>query len=334
MMRAVQIVNHDGPTSAFELTELPVPGPTHHLAPDGAVVIDVEAAGVSFPEVLQSRGGYQLSPDLPFVPGSEVGGRVRSAPAGSGFEVGDRVAAFTELGAFAEVATAPPWLTMRVPDNLDFGQAASLLLNYHTSYFAIVIRGRLERGQTLLVHGAAGGVGTAALQVAAGLGIKTIAVVSSEEKSAIARAAGADDVVLADGDWKAAAKEVGGVDGVLDPVGGDRILDTLRSLKEGGRLIVVGFTSGVIPQVRLNRVLLKNLDIVGVEWGYVYNHPDVNARIFAGVERLIDEGFINPIVNHRYPLERASEAVTLIDERRATGKVVLEIHPPAGQTRP
>jgi NADPH2:quinone reductase len=326
MMRAVQVVNHEGPASAFALAKLPIPPATHELAPEDAVLVDVEAAGVSFPELLQSYGRYQLQPDLPFVPGSEVAGRIRSAPGGSAFKPGDRVAAYTNLGAFAEVAAAPSWLTMPLAERLSFGQGAALLLNYNTAYFAMAIRGRLKRGDKMLVHGAAGGIGTAALQIAVGLGIRTIAVVSSEEKAEIARAAGAGEVVLADDDWKAAAKATGGVDAVLDTVGGDRVLDSLRSLCEGGRLIVVGFTSGVIPEVRLNRVLLRNLDVVGVEWGYVFSRPEVNRQIVDGVSRLVDQGFVTPIVNHRFPLEQAGEAVALFEERRATGKVVLELH--------
>jgi NADPH2:quinone reductase len=325
MMRAIQIVNESGPVSAFVVAEVPVPAATHPLAPYDAVLVDVRAAGVSFPELLQSYGRYQLRPDLPFVPGSEVAGYVRSAPDGSAFKPGDRVAAFTELGGFAEVAAAPSWLTVPLPDRLDFAQGAALILNYHTAFFAMVLRGRLERGQTVLVHGAAGGVGTAVLQVAAGLGINTIAVVSSSEKEEVARAAGAGTVLRVDDDWTGAAKDVGGVDAVLDTVGGDRVVDSLRALREGGRLIVVGFTSGVIPEVRLNRVLLRNLDIVGVHWGFGMKGPEVNQRIVDGVNELVREGFITPMVNHRFPLERAADAVALFEDRRATGKVVLEL---------
>src|SRR5207248_6503880 len=149
------------------------------------VVVDVHAAGVSFPEVLQTRGEYQIKPPLPFVPGSEVAGVVRSAPEGAEVSAGDRVAAFCMLGGFAEVAVAPDFLTFRLPDALDFAQGAGLVLNYHTAYFGLKLRGRLAEAETVLVHGAAGGVGTAALQVASGLGARTIAVVSSDEKERI-----------------------------------------------------------------------------------------------------------------------------------------------------
>src|SRR5919202_1058097 len=201
-MRAVQIANLDGPDRALELVDAPEPEPSHMLTPGAGVVVDVHAAGVSFPEVLQTRGEYQLKPPLPFVPGSEVGGVVRSAPDGAPVKPGDRVAAFCALGGFAELSVAPEFLTFKLPDALDFEQGAGLVLNYHTAYFALKLRGRLEDGETVLVHGAAGGVGTAALQVASGLGARTIAVVSSDEKEQVARAAGAEEVVRSDGPWR------------------------------------------------------------------------------------------------------------------------------------
>src|SRR5829696_1324636 len=192
-MRAIQIAELTGPDTALRLVELPEPEAVHPLCPPGeaAVVVDVHVAGVSFPEVLQTRGEYQFKPPLPFVPGSEVGGVVRSAPEGSGLVAGDRVAAFCALGAFAATAVAPAFFTFKLPDVLDFAQGASLVLNYHTAYFALVTRGRLRTGETVLVHGAAGGVGTAALQVAKGLGARTIAVVSNDDKERVARDAGA-----------------------------------------------------------------------------------------------------------------------------------------------
>src|SRR3954447_26502636 len=168
-MRAIQIVELSGPGS-LQLNDVPEPGPEHMLAPDGGVIVDVKAAGVSFPEVLQSRGEYQFKPPLPFVPGSEVAGTVRQAPEGSDLEEGDRVAAMCMLGGFAEVAVAPPFLTFKLHEELDFAQGAALVLNYHTAWFCLKLRGRLEADEWVLVHGAAGGVGTASIQVAKGLG--------------------------------------------------------------------------------------------------------------------------------------------------------------------
>jgi NADPH:quinone reductase len=330
-MRALQIVDLSGPASALKLVELPEPEPSHMLTPGSGVLVDVHAAGVSFPEVLQTRGEYQLKPPLPFVPGSEVGGTVRSAPEGSGLKEGDRVAACCMLGGFAEVAVAPDFLTFKLPDELDFAQGAGLVLNYHTAYFSLKLRGRLAEGESVLVHGAAGGVGTASLQIAKGLGARTFAVVSSDEKERVAREAGADEVVRSDGPWKDQVKELsgGGVDVIIDPVGGDRFTDSLRSLREGGRLVVVGFTGGSIPEVKVNRLLLNNAEVVGAGWGaYVMGKPQLNRDIGAAIDPLIAAGFVRPIIGERFPLEEASRALAVIDERRATGKVVLDVRRP------
>ena len=325
-MRALQITELSGPASALSLAELPDPDPTHMLTGQEGVVVDVQTAGVSFPELLQTRGEYQLKPPLPFVPGSEVGGVVRSAPAGAAVKPGDRVAAFCVLGGFAEVAVAPPFLTFPIGDELDLAQAAALILNYHTALFSLQRRGRLREGESVLVHGAAGGVGTASLQVAKGLGARTIAVVSTDEKERVAREAGADEVLRSDGPWKDQAKELGGVDLVLDPVGGDRFTDSLRSLREGGRLVVVGFTAGSIPEVRVNRLLLNNTEVIGAGWGaYAMAKPEVNREHGDTLARLIEAGFVRPIVGARFPLERASEALDLLDSRGALGKIVLDV---------
>jgi NADPH:quinone reductase len=327
-MKAIQIVDLTGPDSALELVDLPEPEPTHMLSPGEGVVIDVHCAGVAFPELLQTRGMYQIKPPLPFVPGSEVAGVVRKAPAGAAVETGDRVAAFCALGGFAEVAVAPPFLTFALPEELDFAQGAGLILNYHTAYFSLLTRGRLREGETVLVHGAAGGVGTAALQVAKGLGARTIAVVSSDAKQLVALQAGADHVVRSDGAWKDEAKELsgGGVEVVFDPVGGELFTDSLRSLREGGRLIVVGFAGGSIPEVKVNRLLLGNTEIIGAGWGgYAMSRPEVNEEIGAAINELIEQGFVRPIVGERFALERAADALRAIEERRATGKIVLDV---------
>jgi NADPH2:quinone reductase len=329
-MRAIQIAELTGPDSALRSVELPDPEPSHMLTPGSGVVVDVHCAGVSFPEVLQTRGQYQVKPEVPFVPGSEVAGVVRSAPDGAEVKEGDRVAACCLLGGFAEVTVAPAFLTFPLSEELDFAQGAGLILNYATAYFCLEMRGRLKEGETVLVHGAAGGVGTASLQVAKGLGARTIAVVSSDDKEKIAREAGADEVVRSDGAWKDEAKELsgGGVDVVIDPVGGDRFTDSLRSLGEEGRLVVVGFTGGSIPEVKVNRLLLNNTEVVGAGWGaFVMGKPDVNRQIGAEINRLVDEGFVRPIVGARFPPDQAAEALKLIDERRATGKVVLDMRP-------
>jgi NADPH2:quinone reductase len=327
-MRAIQIVEESGPDSALALVELPEPEPSHMLTPGEGVLVDVHCAGVSFPELLQTRGQYQMKPPLPFVPGSEVAGIVRSAPAGAQVSEGDRVAAFCALGGFAETAVAPEFFTFPLSDALEFDQGAALILNYHTAYFSLALRGRLKEGETVLVHGAAGGVGTAALQVAKALGARTIGVVSTEAKRRVAEDAGAGDTVLLGDTWKDEAVELsgGGVDVVLDPVGGDRFTDSLRSLRENGRVIVVGFTGGSIPEVKVNRLLLRNTEVVGAGWGaYVMGKPDLNREIGAAVNRMVDEGFIRPVVGERFPMDGAADALRSLDERRATGKVVLDV---------
>jgi NADPH2:quinone reductase len=323
-MRALQVTALEGP-DALELADVPEPEPSHLLTPGEGVVVDVEATAVSFPDVLQSRGLYQFKAEPPYVPGAEVAGTVRSAPDGSGLKEGDRVAAMTMLGGLADIAVAPAFLTFKLPDALDMAQGAALVMNYHTAYFGLKLRGQLKEGERVLVHGAAGGVGTAALQVAKGLGATTVAVVSSDEKERVAREAGADDVVRSDGPWKDQVVESGGVDVVYDPVGGDRFTDSLRSLREDGRVVVIGFTEGSIPEVKVNRLLLRNTSVVGAGWGaYVMGKPDLNREVGAELDRMIEAGAVNPIVGARFPFEQGADAFRLIDERKATGKVVVE----------
>ncbi|MCW2714469.1 MAG: Alcohol dehydrogenase zinc-binding domain protein [Frankiales bacterium] len=321
-MRAVQITSLNGP-SALEVVEVDEPT----AGPD-AVVIDVHVSGVTFPEVLQSRGAYQLKPELPFIPGSEVAGVVRSAPQGSGLEAGQRVAAFSGLGGFAEVVTASPAMVFPLPDRVSFEAGASLPMNYLTVHFGLVRRGQLKAGETVLVHGAAGGIGTAAVQLASALGAQVIGVVSSPEKVETARAAGAQDVVLVDG-FKDAVKELTGgrgVDLVVDPVGGDRFTDSLRSLGREGRLLVIGFTGGEIPQVKVNRLLLNNISVVGVGWGafWMGDVPFLQEQ-WADLLPLLEAGRLEPVLGRSFPLEQASQALLELDERRAAGKVLLAV---------
>ena len=321
-MRAVQITRLDGPT-ALEFGDLPEPA----ASPD-QVVVDVHAAGVTFPEVLQSRGLYQVKPDLPFVPGSEVAGVVRSAPEGSGLQSGQRVAAFPGLGGFAEVVAVQPELVFPLPDHVSFEAGASLPMNYLTVHFGLVRRGQLRQGETVLVHGAAGGVGTASVQLARALGAHVIAVTSSPEKAEVARAAGAHETVTADG-FRDQVKELTsgrGVDLVVDPVGGDRFTDSLRSLATEGRLLVVGFTGGEIPTVRVNRLLLNNISVVGVGWGAFWaGNPSYLQEQWADLLPLLESGALDPVVGPSFALEDATQALLELDERRAAGKVLLSV---------
>ena len=329
-MRAVQITDLSGPATALKLADdVPEPPREHAMTPGAGVIVDVKAAGVSFPELLQTRGEYQVKPDLPFVPGSEVGGIVREVHGDDAHvKPGDRVAAFCMLGAWAERTVAPTYFTFKIPDDWDYAQGAALILNYHTAYFALIGRGRLAEGETVVIHGGAGGVGTASIQVAKAHGARTIAVVSSDAKEAVARKAGADEVVRSDGPWKDEVKAMtdGGADIVLDPVGGDRFTDSLRALRAFGRVVVVGFTGGSIPEVRVNRLLLNNTEVIGAGWGAaVLGWPERTERIGREIEGMIEAGSIKPIIGARFAIESAADALILLDERGATGKVVLDL---------
>ncbi|MHA3023048.1 NADPH:quinone oxidoreductase family protein [Mycobacterium sp. BMJ-28] len=321
-MRAIHIPRLDGPSVA-ELVDIEEPGT------DG-VVIEVHAAGVAFPDALQTRGLYQYKAPLPYIPGAEIAGVVRSAPEGAHVAAGDRVAGLTLLtGGMAEVVTLPAERVFGLPDSVSFEAGAGVLFNDLTVHFALRTRGRLAAGETVLVHGAAGGIGTSTLRLAPAFGAaRVIAVVSTEAKGDIARAAGATDVVLADGFKDAVAELTGGrgVDIVLDPVGGDRFTDSLRSLAPGGRLLVVGFTGGEIPTVKVNRLLLNNVDAIGVGWGaWTMTHPGYLAEQWAELAPLLASGAVpapEPVV---YPFERAGEAIASLENRSATGKVVLKV---------
>jgi NADPH2:quinone reductase len=321
-MRAIQIVTLDGP-DAVQLNDVPTPE-----AGDGQVLIRVRAAGVSFPELLQSRGQYQFKPELPFTPGSEVAGDVVSAPEGSGFSPGDRVASMVMLGGFAEYAIGTPDGTFALPEGLSYAQGAALPLNYLTAHFALVTRAHIQPGEVVLVQGAAGGVGTAAIQTARAFGAgRVIAVASTEEKRAVALSAGADEAVPADG-FLAALKELDGFDGVdivVDPVGGDRFTDSLRSLRAHGRLLVVGFTDeGVIPEVKVNRLLLNNTSVLGVGWGhYALTRPGFIQHQWSELLPHIESGVIRPPVGSEFELANAGRALSLMDGRGALGKIVL-----------
>jgi NADPH2:quinone reductase len=234
----------------------------------------------------------------------------------------------TGIGGFAEVAVARPERVFALPAALGFAEGAGLVLNPHTAWFSLVTRGRVAPGEAVLVHGAGGGVGTATLQIARALGARTIAVVSSDAKEAMARDAGAQDVVRSDGPWRDEVRELtgGGADLLIDPVGGELFLDSLRALRDGGRLVVVGFAAGTIPEVRVNRLLLRNLEVIGAGWGaWIAVHPDAGREIGDEVGRLAEQGAVRPIVGARFPLERGADAMRLIEARGALGKVVLDV---------
>jgi len=320
-VKAIQVVTLDGPRAVRQVDVAePTPG-------EGQVLIEVHAAGVTFPEVLLSRGRYQLKPPPPFLLGSEIAGVVR-APADGPVQVGDRVAALCWFGGFAELAVASPDMIFPLPDEVGFAGGAALPVNYLTAHFALRRRAQLTDGQTVLVHGAAGGVGTASIQYARALGARVIAVASTEEKAALAAGAGAQHTVPPDG-FLTAVRELTdgrGVDVVVDPVGGDRFTDSLRSLAPEGRLLVLGFVGGEIPSVRVNRLLLNNTSVTGVGWGeFARRRPGYMQQQWADLLPLISSGALAAPIGHRLPLADAGEALALMDERRAVGKVVLSV---------
>jgi len=324
-MRAVQITRLDGPESV-EIVEIDEP-----QADPALVCVDVHAAGVAFPDALLTRGLYQYKPDPPFTPGSEIAGVVRSAPEGSGFASGDRVVGLTGMsGGMAELAYLSPDLTFALPDAVSLTAGAGILFNDLTVHFALTERGRLRKGETVLVHGAAGGIGTSTLRLAGLLGAaRTIGVVSTEAKAVKAREAGATDVVLVDG-WLQQVRELTdgrGVDIVLDPVGGHRFTDSIRSLAPSGRVVVIGFTGGGdIPTVKVNRLLLNNVDVVGAGWGaWFMSHPGYVSQQWAELAPLLASGDLSAPEPSVFPIERAADAIGALERREALGKVVITL---------
>jgi NADPH:quinone reductase len=321
-MKAVQVAELKGPDGVV-VNDVPEP-----VAGED-VLVEVHAVGISFPDVLKSQGVYQEKPPLPFTIGGEFAGIVLEAPSASGLKPGDRVAGIAMRGASVERLVVSPDSVVPLPGALTFEQGAALPLNYGTAVLALETRGRLRPGETVLVHGAAGGTGTAAIQVTNALGGQAIGIVSSAEKEAVARQAGAKEVVRSDGPWKDEVLALSGgrgVDLVFDPVGGDRVLDTMRCLAPTGRWVVIGFVGGAIPQVPLNRVLLRNIDIVGAYYGgWLGLYPEARGRIGARVAELITTGHIRPVVGSVHGQDAGGEALRELAERRATGKVVLRM---------
>ena len=323
-MRALQVISPTGP-SGVDVTEVdePTPGP-------GDVLVEVHRVGLSFPDLLLSKGQYQLTPEPPFTLGVDVAGTVVAVGADvTRFGVGDRVAGVLPHGGAAELAVVPEASTFALPDQVSFDAGAAIPMNYLTAQFALVERGGLREGETVLVHGAAGGVGTATLQVARGLGARTIGVVSTEQKAEVARRAGADEVVLLEGfkDAVTGLTDGRGVDVVVDVVGGAVFLDSLRLLATQGRLLVVGFAAGQgIPEVKVNRLLLNNTDVRGVGWGaYAMVRPGYMAEQWEALLPLLERGVIDPPVGATYDLTEAARALTDLEERRTLGKSLLRV---------
>jgi NADPH:quinone reductase len=322
-MRAV-LCNAYGPPESLVVEEVASPEPGPH-----DVIITMKAASINFPDVLIIQNKYQFKPPLPFSPGSELAGIVKTV--GSevrDFVPGDAVMAFTTSGAFAEEVKTEAARLLRIPDGMDYERAAAFGMAYATSDHALRDRGQLNPGETLLVLGAAGGVGLAAVEIGKALGARVIACASTDDKLAVCRAHGADEIInYTTGDLREqirAATAGAGIDVVYDPVGGPYTEPALRSLRWRGRLLVVGFAAGDIPRIPLNLTLLKGCSIVGVFWGdFMRREPDRFADSVNRLGRWFTEGKLQPHISATFPLERTPAALTLMANRQVTGKVVV-----------
>jgi NADPH2:quinone reductase len=319
-MRSVRVTSLDGP-AAVSVEEVPEPTPG-----DDQVLVEVKALGVSWPDLLLTKGEYQMKPELPFQLGVDFAGVVRSAPDDSGLAEGDRVACVLPYGGGADLVTASPEGVFPLPEEMSFEQGAAMPMNYLTAEFALHTRAGVREGETVLVNGAAGGVGTASVQVAKGLGARVIAMASTKEKRELTLAAGADEAVAVEGfrDEVKRLTDGSGVDVVVDVVGADLMTDSLRSLATEGRLLVIGFTGGSIPQVKVNRLLLNNVDVRGVGWGaYAMVRPGYMRAQWDRLVPLMRSGVIDPPIGATYPLDRVADALVEMDGRRTLGKSVV-----------
>lgn len=324
-MRALQLTAYEGP-DALRPADVPEP-----VLSAGEVMVDVRAIGVNFPDLLITTGAYQYKPEVPFVPGCEIAGVVTDAPEGSGWAKGDRIAAFVWHGGYAERAAVPLNALMRLPDGADFATGAGMVVNYHTTHFGLDRRGHLRAGESLLVLGAAGGIGTAAVQVGRGLGARVIGGVADESQLEVALAAGAEDaLVLTEGFSKEVRARTDGlgVDVVLDPLGDWLFAEGLRSLAPEGRILVVGFAAGQIPEIKVNRLLLRNAAAVGVAWGaFLDIDPELMAVTARALSEMFSAGFVSPQIASRCAFAELPDALHRLSRGEIRGKLVAD--PPA-----
>jgi NADPH2:quinone reductase len=323
-MRALELERCEGP-EALRLVEAAEP-----LA-DGGVLLELHAIGINFPDLLATQGRYQHKPPLPFIPGCEMAGVVRSAPAGSEWQAGDRAAAFVWQGGYAEVAAVPLNALVPAAHDTPFITAAAMVVNYQTVHFGLARRGQVQAGESVLVLGAGGGIGTAAVQVAKGLGARVIAGVANEARASTATAAGADEVlVLAEGFARQVRQRTDGrgVNAVLDPLG-DWIFDeALRALAPEGRILIVGFAAGGIPQLKVNRLLMRNVSAVGVAYGAFL---DLDANLMrdtgAALAEMLARGVVDPHIGAHYQFEEIPAALIALSRGEIPGKGVAEVVP-------
>jgi NADPH2:quinone reductase len=321
-MKALQLMAYEGP-DALEVVEIASPLPTAD-----SIIIDVRAIGINFPDLLITEGLYQLKPDLPFVPGSEVSGVVSDAPTGSGYQVGDRVAAFVWSGGYAEQTSAPLHSVYKLPGPMGFTIGAATIMNYHTAHFALSRRGRLAVGERLLILGAAGGIGTASVQIGKGLGAHVIGGVANPAQLQAAQRAGADEVLILEEGFSSRVRDMtggAGVDVVLDPLGDWIFSEALRALAPEGRILVVGFAAGEIPTLKVNRLLLKNIDAVGVAWGaFLDIDPELIAKASEDIGRMFAAGVVRPLIGETFRFEEIPKALHQLSRGEILGKGVVD----------
>ncbi|MGU7776160.1 NADPH:quinone oxidoreductase family protein [Burkholderia sp. MR1-5-21] len=328
-MRSYQVYEHGEP-SAMRVEEVAdlAPGP-------GQILVDVQAAGINFPDILTVAGTYQLLPPRPFTPGKDFAGVVRAVgPGVTGYVPGDRVMSQIEFGALAEQALTTPSQSFRIPDGMAYAEAAAMGLVYQTAWFALVERGQYQAGDTVLVGGAAGGVGLAAVQIAVGLGATVVAAVRSEAERKVVLESGAHHVIdLTRGSLRDSIREQvhavtdgRGADVVLDPLGGEFFGGAIRATAWCGRVVVIGFAAGDIPSVKVNYLLLKNISVAGLQWSdYRDRMPEKVRAAQEALFRLWHEGHVRPVVMRAFAFEQAAEAMTLVRDGQVRGKVVVNV---------
>lgn len=322
-MRALVLESYSGP-EALRLADVPVPS-----ADDSQVLVRVKAVGINFPDLLATEGTYQHKPPLPFVPGCEISGVIEQVPAASDFSPGQRVAAFIWDGGYAEYALVPVSHLMTIPDEADFVTAAAMVVNYHTVYFGLARRCGLQPGETVLVLGAAGGIGSAAVQVAKGLGAQVIGGVAGDAQQTTAVDAGADDTLVLEEGFSARVREMTGgrgVDVVVDPLGDWLFGEALRALAPEGRVAIIGFAAGGIPTLKVNRLLLRNVSAVGVAWGaFLALDPKLMTDAGRALNSMYLDGRLKPPIGGHYRFEQIPEALQLLKQGAIPGKAVAEL---------
>jgi NADPH:quinone reductase len=327
-MHALELIAFEGP---YALRPADAAEPRSDA--DG-IVVDVRAIGINYPDLLMTQGSYQVKPPVPFVPGSEIAGVVREAPEGSGWTVGDRVAAFVWAGGYAERVYVPLNAVFPLPDDMDFRTGAATIINYHTVHFALSRRGALRAGESLLVLGAGGGIGSAAVQVGKGLGARVIGGVANEAQVEAAREAGADEVLVLEKGFSAAVREMTGgrgVDVVLDPLGDWLFGEAVRALAPEGRILVVGFAAGAIPELKVNRLLLKNVSAVGVAWGaFLDIDEELMVRASRSIADMHSAGTLRPLIGQQFDFAGIPDALHQLSRGEIRGKAVVVLDDPTG----